>query len=74
MHERRESFVDSDWTILGVTCVGGILFYFILNKCYCYVYFIFYRDSQIIITVYFVFRTYIFGFGFIKRSIVFFEH
>ncbi|XP_027851858.2 influenza virus NS1A-binding protein-like isoform X1 [Aphis gossypii] len=22
MHERRESFIDSDWTILGVTCVG----------------------------------------------------
>lgn len=29
MHERRESFVDSDWTILGVTSVGGI---FVFNQ------------------------------------------
>lgn len=31
MHERRESFIDSDWTILGVTCVGGTYLFFNLS-------------------------------------------
>lgn len=61
MHERRESFIDSDWTILGVTCVGGTYLSLIL--------------SSINLTgIYFVFRAYLFCFGFTKRSIMFFEH
>lgn len=61
MHERRESFIDSDWTILGVTCVGGTLFILILSLIN-------------LIVIYFVFRTYFFCFGFTKRSTVFFEY
>lgn len=62
MHERRESFVDSDWTILGVTCVGGI-FIFDLNFLLI--------DITVICIV---FRAYFLCIGFVKRPIMFIEH